>query len=499
MADQKVAYRDAKVTRNSITLAGLPVNIPTHHPASATVSHPSALKRQNPSLLRPSILRASAPPAPSSQDQQVLENRLLFSKAGSIIAALLILAGTGLDHFTYPDKADAFMQLRWVAALSVLGVWGLLHTRLGTRYVRSLSMLWLMAPQLMIAWMIHETQGAESTYFAGLILALFAVGTVLPVSALEGAAFGGFTLLLYAVACLNHGTGISEGAQFFTHAQFILMAAITAVICAWINERSRARLQALKDEVLDKNTELTEINHTLGQIKGQLVEREKMAAIGALSAGLLHELNTPVNYSMMAINMGLGMSAVRADRLLTESLQDAQAGMERIHGIVSDLKTFAYQSPSREGLQPFDLEKAARSAIRLASFDLKGISVTVDLPIGAEVLGDEPALIGVLINLLSNATQAIKSVKHAQSPSVQLRGERKGNRVRICVRDNGPGIEKDMISKVFEPFFTTRSIGSGLGLGLSMSHAIVQRHNSELTVHSEPGAWTEFSFELPTP
>lgn len=139
-----------------------------------------------------------------------------------------------------------------------------------------------------------------------------------------------------------------------------------------------------------------------------------------------------------------------------------------------------------------------RSAIRLASFDLRGISVTVDEQSETVVLGDEPALIGVLINLLSNAAQAVKSVKRTQ-PGVHLRVERLENRVRISVRDNGPGIEKDVLGRVFEPFFTTRGIGSGLGLGLSMSHAIVQRHGSDLTVQSEPGAWTEFSFELATP
>lgn len=415
-----------------------------------------------------------------------------------MVAVVLILAGSGLDHFSYPDRVDEFMRLRWIAALITLGIWGLLNTQLGPRYVRSLSMVWLMVPQLMIAWMIHQTQGADSVYFAGMILALFAVGTVLPVTFVEGAVFGGATLSLYTLACSTHPNGLGDGASFLTHCQFILMAAMTAACCAWINERSRARLQSMKDDVLEKNTELQEINHTLAQIKGQLLEREKMASLGALSAGLMHELNTPVNYSMMAINMGLGMSAVRSDKMLTESLQDARAGMERIHGIVSDLRTFAYQTPSDDSAQPFVLEQAMRSAIRLASFDLRGVEVSVDMQGNTMVLGDQPALIGVFINLLSNAALAVKAAKRAL-PSVQLRCEWVGKRVRVSVRDNGAGIEKALIGRVFEPFFTTRGIGSGLGLGLSMSQAIVQRHRSELKVQSEPGAWTEFSFELDTP
>jgi two-component system, sensor histidine kinase PhcS len=119
------------------------------------------------------------------------------------------------------------------------------------------------------------------------------------------------------------------------------------------------------------------------------------------------------------------------------------------------------------------------------------------MPTDTQVTGDEPALIGVLINLLSNAAQAVKTVNRPY-PGVQLRGELRGDRMQISVRDNGQGIPKDVITRVFDPFFTTRGIGSGLGLGLSISQAIVQRHGSKLTVQSEPGNWTEFSFELAT-
>lgn len=424
--------------------------------------------------------------------------QLFFNKAGCVIAAFLIIVGAALDYFSYPDRLVEFAEWRAIAALTLLGIWGVLSTRQGARHVRWLSMIWLMVPQIMIASMIHATNGAESAYFAGLLLAMFAVGTVLPVSFIEGIIFGGFTLALYAAACVTHPEGLGDGAQFITHTLLILLSAITAAICAWLNENARARVHALKDKVFAKNAELQEINHALSQIKGQLLEREKMAAIGALSAGLLHELNNPVGYSMMAINMGLGMSKVRGDKMLTETLEDAREGMERIHTIVSDLRTFAYQSPEGEKLQAFQLEKALRSAIRLASFDLKGIPVSVDLPLDTTVMGDEPALIGVLINLLSNAALAVKSAKRAQ-PSVQVHGGTAGDRLRIAVRDNGPGIEKAVIGKVFEPFFTTRGIGHGLGLGLSISQAIVRRHGSQLKVQSEPGAWTEFSFELALP
>lgn len=452
-----------------------------------------------PMLAPPSQRARHDPDARTTQAQKMLAFRLRYSRAGSLVAALLVAAGSGLDHFAYPDRFEEFMGVRGAVALTLLGVFALLHTPLGARYVRAISMLWLMIPQLMIAWMVFTTEGAASPYFAGLLLALYAVGTVLPVTVLEGAFFGSATLLLYASACLGAREDWAlEGlatASFFTHCLFILMSATTAVVCAWLNEKSRNRLHALKDEISSKNAELENINHTLVQIKGQLLEREKMAAIGSLSAGLLQDLNNPVKASLTAIDLGLTMAAVKGDKMLTETLQDAREGMDRVHSIVSDLRIFAQPLSPPEAPEPFVLEQAMRSAIRLASFDLKGVPVSVDLPTDTVVKGDEPALIGVMINLLSNAAHAVKSIKRAH-PGVQLRGEKLGDRVRITVRDNGPGIEKDVIGRVFDPFFTTRGIGSGLGLGLSISQAIVQRHDSRLIVQSEPGAWTEFSFDL---
>ena len=223
-----------------------------------------------------------------------------------------------------------------------------------------------------------------------------------------------------------------------------------------------------------------------------------MAAIGTLSAGLLHELNNPVNYSLMAINMAMTLPTAKSDEMLNESLVDAKEGMERIQNIVSDLKTFAYQKPGEDSHRPFLLENAVRSAVRLAGFDLKGIKVSVDLPQDTHVLGDEPAIIGVLINLLSNAAHAVHGAKREQ-PSIGVRVESIDNRLKLSVRDNGLGIAPEVITRGFEPFFTTRDVGSGLGLGLSMSYSIIQRHGSTLEVHSEPGEWTEFTFDLARP
>lgn len=437
---------------------------------------------------------------PVAQDYQeeLADFRVTYSRAGCVTSIVLVLGGIGLDLASYPERWQEFFLARLGVALATAAILALLFFDVGRRHVRWLTMVWLLLPQAMIAWMIQQTDGAASIYFVGLHLALYAVGIILPISFFESVSFGLITLGLYLLGCWLHADGWSRSGMVITNSLFILFSAAASAVCTWFNERARLRLFALQREVRVKNDSLVEINQTLTEVKGQLVHREKMAAIGTLSAGLLHELNNPVNFSLMAIDMGRQQPAVKQDELLKESLDDAREGLVRIQNIVTDLKTFAYQKPGGDSLRPFLFENATRSAVRLAGFDLKGVDVRLELPHDTHVLGDEPALIGVMINLLSNAAHAVRAAGR-EHPEVLVRAAIEDDRMAITVRDNGRGIPAENLARVFEPFFTTRDVGSGLGLGLSISYGIVQRHGGTLSVRSEPGAWTEFHFHLRRP
>ena len=424
--------------------------------------------------------------------------RQAFSKIGCITSATLIMLGAGLDQAIYPERAGEFFLVRLGTALATLWVMRWVMGPRGKQYIRSLTLLWLVLPQIMIAWMICSTEGVASIYFVGLQLALYGVGIIVPISYLESIGFGIFTIAVYFVACYLHPAGLGDGSVFAANVIFTGFAAIISTGCTYFNELSRIKLFMLREQVDAQNATLVDTNKTLADIKGQLIQREKMAAIGTLSAGLLHELNNPVNYSLMAVNMGLSLPAAKTDALLKESLEDAREGLTRVQNIVSDLKTFAYQKPGEDSLRPFLLEHAVRSAVRLAGYDLKGIEVVLDLTQDTHVMGDEPAIIGVLINLLSNAAHALQSTQRAL-PRIEVRALPRGDRLRVEVRDNGPGIDPAVIGRVFEPFFTTRDVGAGLGLGLSVSYGIVQRHGGILSVDSVFGEWTEFAFDLPRP
>lgn len=427
--------------------------------------------------------------------QELRDYLLFYSRITCVTTIVLVLAGAGLDHVFYPANVREFGWAR-VGGAVLIGLVLLSYSySWGRANLRPLTYFWLCVPQAMICWMIYRTDGEQSIYFVGLTFALSGIGFFLPLSVVEALAFGTVTLVAYTLGCALREGGIQNLNEWLGNMTFIGFYAIICVVISVYSEKWRWMSFQLKAEVQRKNFELHETNEALAQVKGQLIQQEKMAALGTLSAGLLHEVNNPVNYSLMALNMALLEPEVAKSATLKESITDAREGMQRVQSIVTDLKTFAYQKPGEGQNRIFLMEKAIRSALRLTGFELKGVETVLDLPLDTHVLGDEPALIGVMINLLNNAGLALRN-RAAAAPRINITARRQAGRLHVAVRDNGIGIKPEHLSRVFEPFFTTRDVGQGLGLGLSMSYSIIQRHGSTLTVASDEGVWTEFSFDL---
>ena len=428
--------------------------------------------------------------------QEVFAHLLFYSRVTCLLAMALVLAGAGLDLAFYPERVIEFALLR-LAAFALIGLVLLSYAfEWGRRHLRTLTYLWLCVPQGLIAWMIYRTDGEQSIYFVGLTFALSGIGFFLPLSLIESVAFGLFTMLVYSLACLLRAGAIEQPQVWAGNMVFILFYSVIGAVISIYSDKWRWLSLQLKTEVQAKNHALESTNAALAQIKGHLIQQEKMAALGTLSAGLLHEVNNPVNYSLMAVNMARMGPAAQADAQLRECLDDALEGMQRVQKIVSDLKTFAYQKPGEDSNRVFLLEKGIESALRLTGYELKNIDVALDLPLDTHVRGDESAIIGVLINLLSNAALALSAAPKEPAPRIEIRARPLDGRLCLTLRDNGSGIAAENLPRVFEPFFTTRDVGQGLGLGLSVSYAIIQRHGGTLRVASEWGAWTEFSFDL---
>ncbi|MFM0476443.1 ATP-binding protein [Paraburkholderia strydomiana] len=433
----------------------------------------------------------------SNYREELRDYRLLCSKAGGLTVIVLVLMGVALDYVVYPDEQKRFAIIRLLTSAAIGLALLSFYTTTGKRHVQIITFLWLLLPQAMISWMIYVTQGEQSLFYAGLMLTIFAVGILFPSGYWQTLAFGLATVALYYIACVAHAGSIHDPSKFLFQLILIFFCALASSVYTYFNEKGRFQLFRLKEELAHKNDQLARTNESLAQIKGQLLQQEKMAAIGTLSAGLLHEVNNPVNFCLMAIEIGMEEPQAKSSPSLMECLTDVKQGMQRIQHIVSDLKTFAYRRPGAAADDvPFLFEKALDSSIRLSAHELRGVSVTRELSDDTLVLGDEAAIIGVLINLFSNAALAMQKAGTA-SPRIHVAAEWRDDRLHVNVRDNGPGIAAENIARVFEPFFTTREVGQGLGLGLSISYAVVERHGGTLFAESKLGEWTAFNFDLP--
>lgn len=267
-----------------------------------------------------------------------------------------------------------------------------------------------------------------------------------------------------------------------------------------VQTRLRNLLQTaqLESALRIHNRELEDTLSELKQTQAQLIHSEKINALGKLTAGLLHEINNPLNYALTALQMIKREPVFNEDEVLHEIFLDIDEGMNRIKTIICELQVFAHPSEAnKQGT--FSIKDAITSAIRFTANDLRDIRVIQDLDSNEDVNGSRGSVVQILINLFSNAAKAIAAVpaEEKRKGEITVTTENRDNRLHVRVRDNGVGIDKDSIQNIFDPFYTSRDVGEGMGLGLSICHTIVKNHGGQLTVTSESGSWTEFCFDLP--
>ncbi|MEM6326274.1 MAG: ATP-binding protein, partial [Bacteroidota bacterium] len=241
-----------------------------------------------------------------------------------------------------------------------------------------------------------------------------------------------------------------------------------------------------------------------------LVQQEKLASLGALTAGIAHEIKNPLNF----VTNFAGLSRELVDELAEETdpdereaiLDDLQENARKIeeHGRRADaiVRGMMEHARSRPGdRRTVDLNRLVREYADLAwhGFHARHPEARVDLsldlaPEAGEVEVASAEIGRVLINLLDNAFDA---VTEADAPTVSVSTTRDSTGVAIHVRDTGTGMTEAVRSRVFEPFFTTKATGEGTGLGLSLSHDIAVAHHGTLTVESAEGQGTTFTLRLP--
>jgi len=243
---------------------------------------------------------------------------------------------------------------------------------------------------------------------------------------------------------------------------------------------------------------------TLEQLKeaeSLLVQHEKLSALGTMSAGLIHEINNPLNFATqglyyLRLNLDKVPEEFRAD--FTETLGDIETGVQRVGTIITDLRTFT--RPDEGAFTDFTVKQLVETVIRFFSHHQRdGVQFIVEATSDLALHGNQGHLTQVLVNLMQNAVDAIqaKTYSKEETPKVHIRAQQRGDRVVLSVKDNGIGMSRETQEKVFDPFFTTKEVGKGMGLGLSICHRIIADHQGIVTILSKEGAGTEFILDLP--
>lgn len=290
-------------------------------------------------------------------------------------------------------------------------------------------------------------------------------------------------------------------------------------------------MASLKDElevqVAQRTAELTrqkeELLQTLEELKStqsQLIQSEKMASLGELTAGIAHEIQNPLNFvnNFSEVNKEL-ISEMREEitkgnyHEVDALAKDVEENEEKInhHGKRADaiVKGMLQHSRKSSGQkEPTDINLLADEYLRLSYHGLRAKDKTFNATMKTdfdESIGKVnviPQDIGrVLLNLFNNAFYAVRPpnpLKEEYAPTVSVCTRKEDDKVLIRVKDNGSGIPQNIVDKIFQPFFTTKPTGEGTGLGLSLSYDIIKAHGGTLKVESKEGEFTEFIISLPT-
>ena len=230
-----------------------------------------------------------------------------------------------------------------------------------------------------------------------------------------------------------------------------------------------------------------------------LVKTEKLSSLGELSAGIMHEINNPLNYAITGLHALKMMSISLEDDLrreYDEVLDDVEEGLSRVSQIAHDLRTFA--RIGRVKMERVELGKVVKMSERLIADRLRTVDYQAHIEEGLTLQASAGQLSQVLVNLLVNAVDALEEQgRLPEQRLLRLTAERKQQGIYLSVSDNGSGIAPELRSRLFDPFFTTKEEGKGTGLGLSVCYRILEAHGAHLEVDSRPGEYTRFFTLLP--
>jgi two-component system sensor histidine kinase PhcS len=422
------------------------------------------------------------------------------TRLGCVLGIVMVPVFGWLDLYAYRDQAFHFFLLRLLCSVLMGGLYFVLRTSFGKRYYHFQGLVLLFLPSATIAWMVYATEGTASPYYAGLTLVLMILAVVLDWPIWQSIVSVGLVLVLYLAACL-FSTAKVDTRLFINHLFFLVSSGVAIIAGTYYHSRVRVREFVSRSE-LDKNRKALEASlQQLKENEMQLVQSEKLASLGRMSAGIIHEINNPLNFA----TTGLYTLRKKSKHLVpeqqaeyTEILTDVEEGLKRVQTIVSDLRMFTH--PNTEQLDPVTVAEVITPALRFLSNEWKdAVQIEQQLAEHQTIWANKNKLIQVMVNLLQNSLDAlkIKPFANGEKPSIWIAGRLENGQSVLSIRDNGVGIDPKLVDKIFDPFFTTKDVGEGMGLGLSICYSIVQEYEGKISVKTEQGKFCEFTLEFP--